>query len=98
MEISMDLAFLSRLLMLEIHPSRSMPESSQSTLFGVMLLPKICANNSSRLRNLEIIFDGTKLKGFEAVAPGILFSSSRAGLQVPPWSYPHLSWEADAEG
>ena len=66
--------------------------------FGVMLLPKICANNSPWLRNLEIIVDGTKLKGFEAVAPGILFISSRAGLRVPLWSYPRLSWEADAEG
>ncbi|XXG69556.1 hypothetical protein AAC387_Pa06g2390 [Persea americana] len=63
-----------------------------------MLLPKICANNSPWLRNLEIIVDGTKLKGFEAVAPGILFISSRAGLRVPPWSYPHLSWEDVAKG
>ncbi|KAJ8628123.1 hypothetical protein MRB53_021430 [Persea americana] len=66
--------------------------------FGVMLLPKICAKNSPRLRNLEIIFDGTELRGIEVVAPGVLFSSSRAGLRVPPWSYPRLSWEADAEG
>ncbi|XXG69564.1 hypothetical protein AAC387_Pa06g2393 [Persea americana] len=66
--------------------------------FGVMLLPKICAKNSPRLRNLEIIFDGTELRGIEVVAPGVLFISSRAGLRVPPWSYPRLSWEADAEG
>eukprot|EP00268_Persea_americana_P010641 TRINITY_DN1432_c2_g1_i2.p1 TRINITY_DN1432_c2_g1~~TRINITY_DN1432_c2_g1_i2.p1 ORF type:complete len:248 (+),score=37.83 TRINITY_DN1432_c2_g1_i2:527-1270(+) len=30
--------------------------------FGDMLLPKICANHSSRLRNLEIIFLWNKLK------------------------------------
>ncbi|XXG69539.1 hypothetical protein AAC387_Pa06g2381 [Persea americana] len=66
--------------------------------FGDMLLPKICANHSSRLRNLEIIFDGTSLKGLEVVAPGILFISSKGELQVTPSIFPRFSWEADAEG